>query len=492
MRVSAVGRRALTLAGVAGVFLATCAAAGAFTFTNFELAATPPQPNGTVCPDAGARCWNFAAEPAIRADPAGNFFASSENGLGGGTDAWRSRSGGLHYRTLPCPNCGSSANDSGFAPGGGDTDLAVAADLNHWDTFYNVYVASLTLGNVDVSTSKNGGRTWALNPVGALVSGDDREWIAADEQAKVCVSYHDVATFNLNVNCSFDTGKTFTQLGEAIDASHPFLVENNGSGNLWIDQSDVSAGEHNIYQAFSGIADASEEACGLAGTCPYHAVWVGVSTDGGRTFTDHRVHVGPNTKGYNHQFVSVATDAGGNVYVVYSDNHNVYMSFSTDFANTWSSAIKVNKGTAATAIFPWVTAGKAGKIDVVYYGSPYSQAGTAPDSFPLSASWRVYMAQNLSATGGGLFVQTAASPIVHYGGVCQGGISCTGNRDLYDDFGVAASPTTGKASIIYSDDQYRKASTSPPQPGCKQSTSNTPRCDHTSIATQTSGTGISS
>ena len=48
--------------------------------------------------------------------------------------------------------------------------------------------------------------------------------------------------------------------------------------------------------------------------------------------------------------------------------------------------------------------------------------------------------------------------MVHHGEVCQGGVSCMSsgkdNRDLYDDFGVAASPATGLASITYSDDQY--------------------------------------
>src|SRR6266480_1118258 len=72
----------------------------------------------------------------------------------------------------------------------------------------------------------------------------------------------------------------------------------------------------------------------------------------------------------------------------------------------------------------------------------------------------------------------------------EGGISCTGNRDLYDDFGVAASPTTGLASIIYSNDQYVNTSNEPAAPGCTSSTTNTGSCDHTDIATQTSGPGI--
>lgn len=32
------------------------------------------------------------------------------------------------------------------------------------------------------------------------------------------------------------------------------------------------------------------------------------------------------------------------------------------------------------------------------------------------------------------------------------GLGCTGNRDLYDDFGIAVNPLTGLASIVYSDE----------------------------------------
>jgi hypothetical protein len=77
---------------------------------------------------------------------------------------------------------------------------------------------------------------------------------------------------------------------------------------------------------------------------------------------------------------------------------------------------------------------------------------------------------------------------VHKGGTCESGVACTGNRDLYDDFGVAASPTTGFASIIYSDDQFHSGA--PNSSGCDASTTNSGTCDHTAIATQTSGSGI--
>jgi hypothetical protein len=54
------------------------------------------------------------------------------------------------------------------------------------------------------------------------------------------------------------------------------------------------------------------------------------------------------------------------VYSVYSDNHNVYYSFSRDHGQTWSGPYQVNTGTAATAIIPWSVALTSGKIDIVY------------------------------------------------------------------------------------------------------------------------------
>ena len=135
---------------------------------------------------------------------------------------------------------------------------------------------------------------------------------------------------------------------------------------------------------------------------------------------------------------------------------------------------------------PWSVAGAAGKLDVVWYGTSYYDGVNPPDSYPSTAARNVYFAQNLNATTAGKFTQPQASPVNHYGGVCESGVGCTGNRDLYDDFGVAASPLTGMASIVYSDDQYDAS-----QPtGCTQSQSNTGSCDHTSIATQTGGKGI--
>lgn len=458
---------------------------GPFSFTNFELGGA-----GTTCPNSLHNCTNTAAEPQMRAAPNGYFYTSSENGLGAGTSAWKSTDGGLHYLGLNSPNSVSSCIPlfgacKSLGPSGGDTDLAVATQKNTLGK-YNVYVESLNLANVAVSTSADEGATWSLNPAVATISADDRPWIAADGSSKLCVSYHAALGADITVQCSYDSGKTFPQISNALDQNHLWLASNTQIGNIAINPNN-----HVIYQTFVGLGSQSETLCIIACSNGFHAVWMAVSTDNGLSFTDYPVYVNPNTTvSYDHQFPSVAVDTSGNVYVVYSDGHNVYYSFSKDQGKDWSSPVQINSAPSNTAIEPWIAAGSNGGIDVVWYGTSYYD-GTGPDNYPQSASWYVFFAQNLQATTtGSSFSQVTATPIVHFGGVCGQGITCTGNRDLFDDFGIAANPTTGMASIVYSDDQFVNSNTSPPSSGCSLSTTNTSSCDHTSIVTQLTGSGI--
>jgi hypothetical protein len=472
----------LTLCGL--LILAVPATARTTTtathFIQVSLAQTP----GVTCPGA-KKCQNPASEPAIRADPDGDFYAASENGVTSGTEAWRSVKHAHAFLALPSPDATSATSDTGFAPGGGDVDMATATakNANHE---YNVYVASLYLADISVSTTADEGKTWTLNPIGADLPGaDDREWIAAEGASKVCVSYHD-AEQNIDVNCSTDAGATFTQVASAIDESHLYQVSNNAIGNLAIDPK-----THDIFQTYSSITTAAEVECAPQlgvdqGTCGYHGVYMAVSTDGGQSFTDYPVYINKKvTADYGHQFVNVSVDRAGNVYSVYTDDHHVYYSFSKDHGKTWKGPFLVS-ATRGTQIMPWSSAGDAGKLDIVYYQTSYYNKATTPDSYPNKAKWTVGFAQNLRALSpGSKWSRVTATPVIHLGGVCESGVTCTGNRDLYDDFGVAASPRTGWASIVYSDDQWSKSGQT--APGCTKAKNNTGTCDHTAIATQTSG-----
>src|SRR6266704_1664581 len=476
---------------------------GAATFTDYELGGNPfvvGNSVGTVCPNTSGTCTNTEGEPAIRADPSGNLYGSSENVFCvvdrqcGGTFAWKSTDNGNHFTTLPLPDSVSTGSN-GFSPAGGDKDIAVALVRNN-NGFYNIYVASLAtappLANVYVSTSHDGGASWLLNPTGPSIPRDDREWIAADGANKVCVSYHAYATTNnLFVDCSYDGGNTFAQVTNAFDANHPWhALYENEIGNLAIDPNN-----HLIYQVFSSIANAGEVTCL---NCFTHAVWIAVSIDSGLSFTDYPVYINPDvTVSYGHQFVNVSVDQAGNVYVVYTDDHNMFYSFSTSFGQQWSGPYRISKTPSNTAIMPWSSAGSTGALDVVWYGTSYYDGVNTPDNYPMTASWQVYFAQNLKATTpGSSWTQNAASGTIHYGGVCEAGVTCTGNRDLLDDFGIAASPTTGSAAIIYTNDQYLNTALEPATTRtsgsgvCTQALSNSVDCSHTDIAVQTGGSTL--
>jgi hypothetical protein len=478
----------LSLAGAA-----SAAKPSPASFTDFTVASTPPNPVGTICP-ASTLCYNGAAEPAIGAAPNGRFYASSENGLLGGTLAWTSADNGLHYVSTPSPNDVSTGSDSvgqesGFEPGGGDTDVGVATATNALGN-YNAYVVSLTLANIDVSTSTDNGNSWSLNAATALPI-DDRPWVAATGAAKVCISYLTAPGIlfpqvGLHVQCSSDAGHTFPQVANAYDTSSVGLAASQGgsrTGNLTFDPSNPS----NMYTVFAyeNIEDGPNPNAFL------HNVGVAVSSDGGLTWHDYAVHVNPDiTAKYDNQFVNVVVDKTGVVYVAYSDNHGIFYQYSTNHGQTFSAPVQVSQGTD-TAVMPWLAAGDGGKIDLVYYQAT-GYSGN-PEVAPLNVAWKVVMAQSLAAASSRpAFGYTTVNSVVHHGGVCEGGALCTGNRDLYDDFGVEASPTTGFASIIYSDDQYQNDANHKPNAtsSCTAAKSDTSTCDHTNIATQTAGTRI--
>jgi hypothetical protein len=471
---------------------------------SFLSGVLPPPPAGSTT------AVNQAAEPAIRSDPAGGFYISSENGIAAGTEAWKSTDGGRTYVALPQPNAVSTVSEAtGIAPGGGDTDLATATRLNAARS-YNTYVSSLTLGDVTVSVSGDGGKTWKSNVLTATIPVDDREWIAASGASTYFLSYHDLAgngqiivnegTVKNGLPVSVLSYSAITDprlLLPATIGGQP--INGNQHGNIAVDQT-----TGNVYQVFAACP------VGLlsAVTCQDpNAVYMAVGTPTGRSlgglpvlrFTDHVIHTAPAGTSLANNFPNVAVDRAGNVYAAWSDGRAVGVAYSRDRGATWSTPAVVNSGAAQTAIFPWLTAQSPGNVDLVYYGTPDSQnrqtCATSAAADPCQTQpWRVFMAQNLSMLSGGAWRQYQVTPVVHYGGVCQEGVLCLGNgndnRDLFDDFGVSVSPTSGLASIAYSDDQYGELAGSSNAALCTAAQTNSAACDHTDYATQTSGSGI--
>src|SRR5256884_2257254 len=229
--------------------------------------------------------------------------------------------------------------------------------------------------------------TTLFRSLSATVPGDDRMWNdAVDDPSTVYMSYHDVATFNIEVQRSSDGGLTYAAgAGEAIDAATlpaAGSVVPTGSANvaaqIKVDRNTSGCpSKGNLYAAFV----APDNAIDNAHSAPQGTVYVGVSTDAklgavSFTFTDHKVFTSPAgspgaTTGTANIFPALAVDNFGHAYVVWSDNQSIFLSSSSDAGGHWTVPVRVNGGATAGKpnVFPWVAADANGHVVVTWLGS---------------------------------------------------------------------------------------------------------------------------
>jgi hypothetical protein len=229
---------------VATAMAATGATVGNFSYGQLQSAKVGARGCGT----------NAAGEPAIHVSRANNVFLGSELGLGGGSELWRGldavgglgASGcGLEYRGQPNAVSGAGAS-------GGDIDIAIANAKNAFGN-YNLYVASLNLGSVNVATSTNNGTSFTQTPVQAGLPGDDREWIAAFGAQTSLLTFHDVTTNDIDVLRSDNGGQTYTEISQVIPETD-YKAGANEIGNLVIDHRNLPTGAGNFYAYQSFLA----------------------------------------------------------------------------------------------------------------------------------------------------------------------------------------------------------------------------------------------
>lgn len=461
------------------------------------------------------------AEPGDRVDSQGTIYVESIRGVPGGVDLWRwnqsidgppNANGTLPFKYEGQPdNCGifgltgggcvnnvGSTTNLGVAPGGGDADIAVNGPDPNNSAIPNLALTSLTLApGVTATNSRNRGDTFFTPPnvVASLVPGDDRMWNDAfDDVSTVYVAYHDLATFNINVQRSNNGGLTYVAgAGEALAAATLPVAgslaptdSGNVAAQLKVDHNTSACPSRgNLYVAFIAPDNATENANGG----PLRSVYVGVSKDAGLgtgvfTFTDHKVYTSPvgspgAAHGLGNIFPALALDNFGNVYTVWSDNQSIFYSSSSNLGNTWTPAVRVNSGpTVGKAnVFPWVAADANGHVVVTWLGS--SLPGNSNDVAAMRpacsdgttncwAQWNVYMAETVDgyATVPAFSQRTASDHIIHAGTVCTNGTGCSGadSRSLADFFQVALDPQH-RANIAYADDHLASPLCSQQSPG---------------------------
>jgi hypothetical protein len=378
---------------------------------------------------------NTTGEPSLHVSKANLVGLGSEEGVGSGSEYWRATQVGGSTAAGACdlvysgqPNAVSKVGASG-----GDIDTAFAPVQSTSGT-YRIYVASLNLGSISVAVSNDDGKTFTHVPVQGGVPVDDREWIAAYGANTSLLTYHDISTDNIDVLRSDNGGMTYVQTSRVIPDTD-YKAMNNELGNIVIDHNNQAPGGFWAYQAF--VAPSTNP--GLTGSATFNEAFLGVSSDGGKTWADKPIPCTTafGANGLAHNFPNVSVAPNGTIFYAVSNENAIYVAMSSDHGNTWTCSGPVS--TTSQAIFPWIVATSGGE-DLVYYGAVGSGA---------SQTWYVYFAQNLTQTVSG-WSNTQLMP-VHQGAVCEGGISCTGGRQLLDDFAVDTDQS-GWAHIAYSHD----------------------------------------
>jgi hypothetical protein len=390
-----------------------------------------PQATTVTQPGCGT---NQAGEPSIHVSKNNLVGLGSENGLGGGSVYWTGTQVGGTTTASPCALTydGQPNAVGGVGASGGDIDTAFAPTRALTGT-YRIYVASLNLGSVNVATSVDDGKTFTQTPVQAGLPVDDREWIAAYGADTSLLTYHDISTNNIDVLRSDNGGQTYTQISQAIPATD-YKANNNELGNIVIDHNSgtgTSVSPFYAYQSFVAPSTSSGS--------DYNEAFLAVSADGGHAWIDRPIACSTGWGGsLDHNFPNISVAPDGTLWYAVSNDTNVFTATSSDHGATWTCSGAVSTNTSQ-AIFPWLVATTAG-VDLVYYGTPTAANPT----------WSVYFAQNLSRTSTGWGTPAQLMP-VHTGAVCEGGVSCTGGRQLLDDFGVDTDQS-GWAHIAYSHD----------------------------------------
>ncbi|HEX8100045.1 MAG TPA: hypothetical protein VF660_07585 [Actinomycetota bacterium] len=444
-----------------------------------------------------------AAEPSIRVDandPTQRIWITAPSGIvpnsrslaegNSGDLLWYSDNNGKTWH----PKSGPAGIGSPTIAGGGDSDVATGFGPE-------VFQTGLTLVNATLAASCDRGETFSSNPIGDIGTIQDRQWIDTwEDHAKpalgpdLLLNYGEFATERIWLHqvvapCDVN-GQPATQPqgGPPIDVTHPGCVDvvtpdpgcYQWPGNLALDE---RTGD--VYVTYNTVGDPTHD----------DVIVSRVDQAGSRVATAADVHTfvaAGNRPDTFDSFTVVAVDRSSNVYVVWNERHpgrdatDVMLAFSRNRGETWSKPIRVNRAAGAhTTTFPWIVAGRKGKIDIVYYGT--SASGKSPETVPNSAKWRVWMAQSLNVLSGDPdFTEVPATGYMHKGSICTSGTGCAaGTRDLLDFFQIDVD-RQGLANIAYTDNLN-----TPPDPGDPMdATDDDPHQEWVTFVQQNGGKGI--
>jgi hypothetical protein len=349
----------------------------------------------------------------------------------------------------------------------------------------NIYNTGIDLANDALFSSQDGGKTW---PTGTpQCHQGDRPWLAGGKTGEAFLSTDSDSPSGHFVFHSTDAGKSCSSNGIQDSGNTANGGSFGGSGKLYYDHGRGNLVEPVLYRNGDGLVD---------------GVGVGILRGASRAFDNPsaaftQTHVA-NTTAYSH-WPAMAIDSAGNYYLVWDTDdrdssstkggcpptdsgsegfgttdsahtplaNSVRMAVSTDGGKTWSNPRTVAHSAGHRLLWPWVAAGDAGKVAVVWY--QYDRV-TDPDCGTGSVSvMEATITRATSAQPQANLVDAAGRPI-HHGAICAGGTVCaaavgvTGEDRRLGDYFTVNTDSRGCVLIATGDTTLKDSVTGNPSP----------------------------
>ena len=358
-----------------------------------------------------------------------NIWTSVDNGV-----TWQRDS----YLNSPCPT--SPAINTGFS----DPDLTNDASGRIYDT-------GIDLVNDALFSSGDGGKTFDEGT--PQCHDGDRPWLAGGKANEVFMATDtEENSQSHQMYQSTDGGQTCSSTGIPDVGTTPDGLSYTGDGKLYSDSTKNRIAEPEVFTDSNG---------NLVG------VGVGTWNRGDAAFTPH---FAAKTSLYGH-WPALAIDKNNNIYMVWDTDtrapnttggcngaetpapNQIEMVSSTNFGQTWSKPVTVAAPSSSRVYWPWIAAGDAGKVSVVWYQTGPNQL---PDLDCQAGDTYVYEASFVNANttkSQELGPVNASGRVIHYGQVCQGGTTCvaTGQDRRLGDYFTNALDARGCVMIASGD-----------------------------------------
>jgi hypothetical protein len=478
-----------------------------------------------------ANVGKFGGEPSIASSPGGILYDTTPSG---GTILYRSTNRGKSWTktTTADPSSGDTCVATDQSGAVYECNLAGSKSVHplEADSWKSINEGKTWMyGNNPINLGGANLCGTSCQPFGV-----DRQWEDAyipkgdtTKKALVVLAYHDFyGPSSIWFNISTDGGKTFgpstnifaqAQKGPTTAVALADSACNTVPAGTRIAKSGPHKGR--IYVAW--IASDPQSAvtgCNVTMVQAFHNLFVAWSDDKGKSWTIALAYDAGIGHDASTPFTSFTLDNKGNPYMGFatpgpSDNpvtcasestagtvqkdpscaYHMWVVWSKNGGKTWDGGGGLVAGSAKTAyevdpskkpqtdVFPAITAGDPGKVDVAWLHTneieptdplgKFDEGGCAGPKpvgaapfYPPPCKWNLFTGQSLDLNrppGKAKFaIRQATTRPMHVGDICNLGIFCTtpaSNRNLLDFISETVDPTTGCAHVAYADDNHKSA-----------------------------------